>query len=160
MGTSSRGGRLLRTPVHTGWAAAASVLLVLGLVIGTGLQLRRGATEPGGLDGYPRGEARVTRTVDRELTRPQILSPLPGEALKAGGDRVCWTAVADSLYYHVHVVTDGGDVVWQERVADPFVSLPRSLPLEPGADYYLRVDAYLAEAMSVSSPHVPFTIGR
>ena len=37
-------------------------------------------------------------------------------------------------------------------------ALPAELELQPGAEYYLRVDAFLEEARRLSSRHVRFTI--
>lgn len=158
LGARSLTGRLLRPRLDAGWAAAASVVLALGLVFGAHLHVQRGAAEPGVQAGLPTGDVRATRTVGHEPAVPRILQPRPGEAMQAGDETVKWTPVAGSLYYDVRLVNDRGDVLWQERVADTTVSLPASLPLQPGTDYYVRVDVYFAEAMSVSSPHVLFRI--
>jgi len=66
--------------------------------------------------------------------------------------------VPGSLYYDIRLVDAEGFMIWQDRVEDTQRNLPSHLELLSGEQYFVRVDAYLAEAKSVSSRHVQFTI--
>jgi len=53
-----------------------------------------------------------------------------------------WTTVAGSPYYDVRIVTDDGAVVVRERVTGTAWQLPAQVPLRPGAEYFVHVEAY------------------
>jgi hypothetical protein len=89
---------------------------------------------------------------------PQVLAPANGATIDPGSLVFQWSEVPDSLFYDVRVVTDEGDLIWQERVEDTRLGLPGHLQLKPGSEYFVQVDAYLAAAKSISSRHVPFTV--
>ncbi len=103
-------------------------------------------------------DPRQSRNLNSRLGAPQILTPANGAAIDLGSLVFQWSEVPDSLYYDVRVVTDEGDLVWQERVEDTELGLPEHLQLKTGSEYFVRVDAYLAAAMSISSRHVRFTV--
>jgi hypothetical protein len=69
-----------------------------------------------------------------------------------------WTEVAGSPYYDVRIVTDDGAVVVRERVAGTTWQPPAQLRLQPGAEYFVHVDAYPSGDKAVSSDHVPFRV--
>jgi hypothetical protein len=69
-----------------------------------------------------------------------------------------WSEVAGTPYYDVRIVTDAGDVVVQERVAGTNWQPQARLDLQPGAEYFVLVDAYPEGDKAVSSHHVPFRI--
>ena len=98
------------------------------------------------------------RRIDPEAVRPQITWPTPGQSIDPQGAAIRWTPVTGSLYYDVQVLSDAGDVLWRGRVDGSTAALPASLELAPGREYFLRVDAYLAEARSISSHHVVFRV--
>jgi hypothetical protein len=71
-----------------------------------------------------------------------------------------WTPVPESLYYQLRIVSDEGDLIWQGRVDGTQWALPSDLPLVPGSEYFVRVDAYLAEAKAVNSDYFLFQVGE
>jgi len=71
-----------------------------------------------------------------------------------------WTAVSNSLYYQLRIVSDEGDLVWQGRVDGTHWVLPAGLSLAPGAEYFVRVDAYLTEAKALNSDYLLFRVGE
>ena len=87
-----------------------------------------------------------------------ILSPVEGARIEADDLKIRWTEVRGSLHYDVRVVTAEGFLVWNDRVEDTELTPPVDIRLEPGMDYFVRVDAYMAEANSVSSEHTLFTV--
>jgi hypothetical protein len=103
-------------------------------------------------------DPRQSRNLNSTLGAPQVLAPANGAAIDLGSLVFQWSEVPDSLYYDVRVVTDEGDLIWQERVEDTELALPEHLQLKTGSEYFVRVDAYLAAAKSISSRHVPFTV--
>lgn len=127
------------------WAAAAV------LVLGVAVLLDRPWVDS-------RNPTPEVRRADPEAIRPQITWPTPGLSIDPQGAAVRWTPVTGSLYYDIQVLSDSGDVLWRGRVDESMAALPESLELAPGQEYFLRVDAYLAEARSISSHHVVFSV--
>lgn len=144
------GAKRISTASPTGvrarvWAAAAV------LVLGVAVLLDRPWID----SNIPVPEV---RRVDPQAVRPQITWPTAGMSIDPHNAAVRWTQVTGSLYYDVQVLSDAGDVLWRQRVNESTWALPEALDLAPGQEYFLRVDAYLAEARSVSSHHVVFSI--
>jgi hypothetical protein len=142
------------------WAAAALVVMAAGL----SFQLfndRQPGLESGSpaVVSAPSSTIRETRSIDDAAFGPSILSPRDGQP--AGADTmILWTAVPDSLFYRVRIVSDEGDLMWQERIEGTEWQLPESLMLAAGADYYLRIDAFVTDAKSLQSDYVLFRFGE
>jgi len=136
---------------YSRWAAAAVVVLS---VIFVAAQFKPVATGT----GLGTGPDRQVRNTNPDAYRPGILFPKEGTSIGVDGSVFRWSAVPDCLHYDVRVVAGDGSLLWQERVTDTQWRIPGDLQLVPGEDYYFRVDAYLAAAKSVNSPHVLFRI--
>jgi hypothetical protein len=140
------------------WAVAAVVIITLFTIAGrgptfapdTGVQL---------LPASPAGEdVRQLRNINRSKLAPTILSPIKGANVRPEDLTIRWTSIPGSLYYDIRLVNAEGFMIWQDRIEETELHLPSQLGLIPGDQYFVRVDAYLAEAKSISSRHVPFTI--
>jgi anti-sigma factor RsiW len=136
------------------WAAAAALVLVVPLLMQLGRNLDRGA------EGQGRPEPTATRTLASTATATglQVLSPGAGAAVDARRLSFHWTAVSGTPYYDVRIVTDAGDVVIRQRVTGTTWRPPAELNLQPGAEYFVHIDAYPSGDKAVSSDHVPFRI--
>ena len=64
-----------------------------------------------------------------------------------------------ALFYDVRLVSLEGDLLLRERVEDTRWLLPETLKLEPGEEYFIRIDAYLSDSKFLSSEHVVFQVG-
>ena len=126
------------------WAVAATVLLAVGWLTWTPIG--------------DRGDYSETRTLQPQLTQPEILAPNAGYLENGDGLFVRWTDVPGSLYYEVRIVSDAGDLVSLQRVDDSEWTPNEQLALQPGREYYLRVDAYLTDSQSIRSEHIPFRV--
>lgn len=134
------------------WAAAAIVVLAVSLVLF--------GPSPNALVERSNG-IRTERNIQPLSRAPRLLFPFEDARIDPARARFEWSPVADSLYYRVRIVSDAGDLVWQERVREPQWNPPPELHLSTGGDYFVRVDAYLTEAKSVSSDYIAFrVIGR
>ena len=102
------------------------------------------------------GTDRTTRNIAAVGAALQLLSPAAGATLEPGALDVRWTGVPAASYYDVRIVTDAGEIVSEQRVSSTGWRPGNSVELQPGADYYVRVEAYVAGARSVRSEHVPF----
>lgn len=146
-----------RPRIHRRWAMAAAVLLVLGAA-----SLFRPGDEITltGLDvpGSPARGLRVSRSTD--LDSLAVGKSLAGDGMGIRIERngFNWSAVADSRFYQVRVVSDEGDLLWQERTSDTRWELPTGLQLASGDEYFLRVDAFITETKSVSSDYLGFAV--
>lgn len=143
------------------WAAAAVIVLAISFAVN---QYSPVGEDPDTTESSlppvatPQTVFRQSRNINPNSLRPKILTPNEGTFFDAGNSLFRWTETAGSLYYDIRIVTWEGDMIWQERVHDTEWGLPETFELEPGTEYYVRVDAYLAEAKSVSSRHVLFKV--
>lgn len=134
------------------WAAAAAILIAVPLLIQTGRNLDRG------VEGQGRPATAVTRTIVPRAGEVQVLVPDAGSAVDVRRTQFSWTAVPGSPYYDVRIVTDDGAVVARERVSGTTWQPPAQIDLQPGAEYFVHVDAYPSGDKAVSSEHVPFRV--
>lgn len=134
------------------WAAAAAVLAVIPVL----LQLYRAAdrSPAAGEDSAPR----VTRSAPPASHGLQVLRPVAGSVVEPSELTIRWSAVPGSAYYDVRIVTDSGAPVVEQRVTGTEWRPDENLKLRPGAEYYVRVDAYPAHGKSIGSVHVPFAV--
>jgi hypothetical protein len=58
----------------------------------------------------------------------------------------------------VRIVSDEGDLLWQEQVNETRWKLPAELVLTADTEYYVRIDAYLAESKALSSDYILFKV--
>lgn len=138
------------------WAAAAAVVLAIGLVASQAPVPAPQSTPA----GQQVTDYRQTRNIDPNALGPAILSPHEGATISSRTGLFRWSTVPDSLYYEIRIVSDEGDLVWQERVEGTQWKLQPGLALAPGAEYFVRVDAYLTESKALNSDFVPFTAGE
>ena len=143
------------------WATAAVVVLALGVYFQSQYGRKPGAEVefPAGPPSIQADNLRETRNIDNGTLGPRILSPGEGQITGVNG-MIKWTPVPGSLYYRMRIVTDDGDLLWQERIEGTEWQLPANLHLAPGADHYIRIDAYLTEAKSLQSEYVLFRFGK
>lgn len=149
LAASQKPGRVRRFTV---WASAAAVLLALTLLVQSQRELSPDI-EAGATD-------RTIRTVSPAITPVHVLSPLAGVSVDAGELVFRWTEMPGSLYYDVHIVSEAGNLIWEERVTGTRWTGVDTLALVPGVEYFVRVDAYLSNAKTVSSEHVAFTVSE
>lgn len=135
------------------WAAAAVILLALGVgYLNTGFQPGINNTPITAPEDY-----RESRNIGDLKAGPKVLSPIDGSNFKSPGGPIEWTEVVGSLYYDVRIVSLDGELIGEQRVTQSHWDVPTSM-LHPGNEYYVRVDAFLAEAKRLSSSHVLFTV--
>lgn len=134
------------------WAAAAVALVAVPLL----LHLSRPTDESSelGRESAPR----VTRNLPPAPNDLQVLRPAAGSVVDPRDVSIRWSPVAGSAYYDVRIVTEAGAPVVEQRVTGTEWRPDSSLRLEPGSEYYVRVDAYPADGKSVGSVHVPFKV--
>jgi hypothetical protein len=127
------------------WAVAATVVLAIaGLALSPTIERS---------DDYS-----TVRKVSSALTPPEILAPSSGILGERDGFVIRWTEVPGSLYYEVRVVTDVGNLLGEARVENAQWTIGRELELEPGREYFIRVDAFLSDSQTIRSEHMPFRL--
>jgi len=136
------------------WAAAAAMVLAV-----TGVLYSNSMLEVPLPDSQV-PSSRTSPSLMEGALVPRVLSPSDGSTVDPNRVIFSWTDVPGSLYYDLHIVNDEGDLVWQERVADTHWGPRADMQLSPGAEYFVRVDAYLAEAKTLSSDHVVFKVSK
>jgi len=151
----SRGRQIRSAPA---WATAAVVVLAV-LIINVDRPQPEDAPDVI-VDAVQSGsdDPRKLRSIDPVALKPTIISPVEGEHITSSALTVRWTEVQGSLHYEIRVVNTEGFIIWNNRVEGTEWQLPANFQLEPGRNYFVRVDAYLAEANTVSSEHILFTV--
>jgi len=138
------------------WATAAAVVLAFGLFIN--LESSRQFNPGTGSPGASPDPVRQERSIDPYALVPRVTSPLDNSKIDPTSQQFSWAPVRDSLYYQVRIVSDEGDLLWQERLPGTQWKLPSELTLSSNAEYFVRVDAYLTESKSLNSDYVVFRV--
>lgn len=133
------------------WAAAAAILLAVGI---WAVQVQ----EPAPTIEAP--DARQLRSADPLALEPRILLPIEDALVDPAKFEVRWTPVTGSLHYELYVMSDAGDLLVHERLDETSWSPTAPLPLTPSGEYYLRVEAHLEDATTVSTGHVLFKVSN
>jgi hypothetical protein len=88
-----------------------------------------------------------------------LISPKPDEKINASNLEFRWKPRGDASLYEIEVVSDGGDVIWQQRSHASSLKLPAHIRLEKGKTYYVWIRIHLARGSVEQSKAVRFTIG-
>jgi len=134
------------------WAAAASVVLALGLTV-----LLR-APEPPGTTPIDWETTRGSRLLPERASVPEIIAPLDHDQISRSDLVVSWKPVDGATAYGVRIVDEDGDVVEERRTNGTEWKPDEALLLTTNARYFVRVDAYTSDGRPLSSTHVPFSV--
>jgi len=145
-----RVGHRTRKQAAPRWAAAAALVFAIFLTFNF---------IPDTEDGVIPAQA-PTRTLLSSPLSLQVLTPEPGVVADPDELIFRWHAVDDSLHYDLRIVTASGDLVTEQRVQHTEWKLSDKLELDPGAEYFVRIDAYLPDARTVSSEHIRFRVSE
>jgi hypothetical protein len=88
-----------------------------------------------------------------------LISPKPDEKIDASNLEFRWKLRGDASLYEIEVVSDSGDVIWQQRSHASWLKLPAHIRLEKGKTYYVWIRIHLARGSVEQSKAVRFTIG-
>jgi hypothetical protein len=88
-----------------------------------------------------------------------LISPKPDEKIDASNLEFRWKPRGDASLYEIEVVSDSGDVIWQQRSHASSLKLPAHIHLEKGKTYYVWIRIHLARGSVEQSKAVRFTIG-
>jgi hypothetical protein len=91
---------------------------------------------------------------------PTIVFPRNGTALRQSELDFRWQAFADTVFYDIRVVTAEGDLVLETKTEDTHLRIADSIPLQPGAKYFVSVRAHLRQGKTVKSGIVSFHISE
>lgn len=150
------GGRQWPVKTAPAWATAALVVLATGFILMQADKRSWEADAPAETVAAKEVTFGETRLIKPLASGPVLLWPRDGILLESTNQEFSWTEVADSLYYDLRIVSDDGNLVWQERVGGTRWSLPDGLNLQDDAEYFVRVDARLANSRSLNSDYVLF----
>ena len=88
-----------------------------------------------------------------------LISPKADEKIDASNLEFRWKPRGDASLYEIEVVSDSGDVIWQQRSNASSLKLPAHIRLEKGKTYYVWIRIHLARGSVEQSKAVRFTIG-
>ncbi|NCF52977.1 hypothetical protein GWP57_15350 [Gammaproteobacteria bacterium] len=109
------------------------------------------------LESIPSDHAEL-RNVRQPETMPALIFPTEGQTVSPAGMMVRWTPVDDAMHYSVRIVDDYGRIVIDSFADAPEFRVPSHIRLAPGANYYVKIDAYVVGDKAVSSSHISFTV--
>lgn len=133
-------------------AVAASVILAIGVFL---------APRPADMSSLTidSQQVRQTRTLGADANSFELnlaRSDSPGSLVPS----VDWPIVPGSLYYRIRIVSDDGDLVWQDQLETTRWAPPVHLALEAEREYFVKVDAFVSQTRTISSDFVPFIAGN
>jgi hypothetical protein len=131
-----------------GWAVAAVIILTLSVT----MLWDSGQYQP------TDNSMRQVRNIDQTMVVPRFLSPIEGALVDPGNLVIRWSKIPGSLFYTLYILSDAGDLVVDQRVDGSEWSAGEQSSFNPGAEYFVRVEAHLADARTVSSKHVIFVV--
>ena len=148
-----------RSRLAPAWAAAAVLVIAVGLLWQSDFTWQ-GIRSPGSSagDSNDPNVVRQTRTIDPAAVGPRLLSPVEGLAVIPVDYLFRWTPVPASRFYQVRIVSEDGDLLWQERVAGTEWKLPVGFHPEHGAEYFMRVEAFLGDTRALKSDYLAFRV--
>jgi hypothetical protein len=130
------------------WAAAAVIILTLSVII---------LWDSGQYQAID-NNTRQVRNIDQTMVGPRLLSPLEGALVDPGELIIRWSEIPGSLFYTLYILSDAGDLVVAQRVDGSEWSAGDRSGFDPGAEYFVRVEAHLTDASTVSSNHLIFVM--
>ena len=154
LGSDSQAMRLpARFQWHTALAAAAGVILVVGVVFTqypqlTDVFLRSDLSQPADSQSDP------VRVNGRGQDRLSILFPAQGAAIDSSRPEFRWSGVDQSLYYEFQVLSDNGDILWEGRTEETQLQLPPEFKLDHNTSYFVWVRVYLPDGKTIKSKAV------
>ena len=143
--------RSWRVPAQ--WAAAAALVVTLPLLLTVGGDRER---DTGEASRSGQASTRTVTAAKRDDLR--MIVPQEGAAMNVRGLAFRWTSVPGTPFYDVRIVSDTGELIIEERVEGTAWQPTARLPLRPGTEYFVQVDAYPSGDKAVSSQHVPFRV--
>jgi putative zinc finger protein len=135
----------------SGWAAAAAVAFLSILAVTQYSQLSD-------VDHDALPDVRATRNIAPSLPSLHVLVPGAGATVDGQHLLFRWSAMQGSDYYDIRIVSDSGDLIAEQRVEGTEWRPAAPLALEPGAEYFVQVEAHPSQAKTISSDHVPFLV--
>jgi hypothetical protein len=131
-------------------AIAATVVLAVGIMM---VNFKTGNPVKPDPENF-----QTTRNADGSAMNPRVLAPVSASLIVPAEQVFRWTEVPGALFYDVRLVAPDGELLLRERVETTRWLIPELLHLEPGHEYFVRVDAYLDDEQFLSSEHVVFGV--
>jgi hypothetical protein len=131
-----------------GWVAAAVITLALSVTM----------LWDSGQYQATDNNTRQVRNSNQTMVEPKLLSPLEGALVNPGDLVIRWSEIPDSLFYNLYILSDAGDLVVDQRVDGSEWRAGDQFGFDQGTEYFVRVEAHLADASTVSSKHVIFIV--
>jgi Putative zinc-finger len=101
--------------------------------------------------------AEPTRSAEGQTKSLRLIVPSMGAASRASQLRFVWTAIPNASYYQVRLMTEEGQLVWEERLDQANVRPPSALKIAPG-NYFVWVTAYLNDGRELQAAPTRFQV--
>lgn len=129
--------------------AASVVVMVLGALVLGNAQL---------LPWQEPTAYRQVRSAADAIAVPALRFPPEAHKLARRELRFEWAAVDDAMYYELQLLSENGDVLWQQRADGTQLAPPAALHLEPDTLFYAWVRAHLNDGKTVKSQAISFRV--
>lgn len=144
--TISIAGFWHRTPVADRPDSAATTIT----------ELRHTETIPSLNEERTSDESKLRGTA--ELSESVVVAPKPGESLRLGEIEFRWKPAKDARFYELQVMSEAGDVIWQERTTAVELKLPASVALGKGNSYYVWLRVHTARGPVEQTKAIRFSV--
>lgn len=136
--------RRLGIPISIGVAAALAMIFIAP----------RLAEDPASSGSPAPVDSRELRGLpDAPADSPAILSPAEGSMVDVSELQIEWTPMPGALFYELQVMSEGGEILFDQRVEGTQWGWEADRELIAGRDYYLRVVAHLDDGRELKSAH-------
>jgi hypothetical protein len=98
------------------------------------------------------------RSVEQVSIKPQLLSPLEGALVDPSEFVIRWVDIPGSLFYDLYIMSEAGDLLVNQRVNGTRWAVEQPGLFEAGAEYFVRLEAHMSDARTLSSGHVIFRV--
>ncbi len=138
---------------HTALAAAAGVIVMVGILLTQYPQLSEIVLHSE-LSQSADSASQAVRLNRQGQDHLNMIFVSPGAAIDSQSPEFRWSGVDQSLYYEIQVLSDNGDIVWEERTEDTRLQLPSEVQLDHDKEYFVWVRAYLPDGKTIKSKAV------
>ena len=149
------GRQPIRLPARFQWqaalATAAGVILVVSVLFTqypklTDVLMPDDPSQPADSDSV-----RVNRLGQDQLA---IMFPAQGATIDSSEPEFRWSSVDQSLYYEIQVLSDNGDILWEDQTEKTRLQLPPEFTLDHNTNYFVWVRVYLPDGRTIKSKAV------
>ncbi len=175
MATALRMGQPQTKQRIPSWGLAGACALALLVVLSAGLQYarrdktERDATQVAALETTSHSHPNEASPVDKapfpelrgsEAVQSPFVFPAPDQQVDVTNLVFRWKAVVGAETYDIELLADDGAYMWGGTVSTLSIALPKSVRLEQGRTYFIKLSIHLADGSIDHTRAIGFVAGE